>query len=373
MSIARKAAHAGYKVLALLVLALAVAPAPASAVPSEPKTPAELRKRIATASHQLEIVVEHYNSLRDDLKNTVEQIGVLKRQVAPIQARIGEHRARIGELASAAYIAGGIGPLNALLGAASANDVINNLLVVDALARDQNAEIAALVHLRQQYAAAERTLKTLVEQGREQQKLLAADRARIEGDIASLKRWRSLAAAARTARTSTGDAAPDMRTGWVKPEVTGKTGKVLDFVLAQLGKAYAWAAEGPNAFDCSGLVTAAFRMAGINLPHHAGRQFRNVAKIKRSQLRVGDLVFYYHDLHHVGIYIGGDRMIHAPGEGERVRVDLVDYQPIAGFGRVPTPAKPPGKKKTARMKTTPSTKSGSRNGPGSPVDTSGNR
>jgi cell wall-associated NlpC family hydrolase len=323
------------------VVGLVAAQAPASAEPGDPKTQAELRQRITTSTHQLEVVVERYNLLRDDLRTTVAQIGVLKRQFAPLQAKIGAHQERIGVIASAAYMASGTAPVNALLRADSAHTVINNLLVLDSLARDQHSEIASLVYLRQQYESAQQTLGTLIETGREQQKQLSADRARIEGDIAQLQRWRNLAVATGAATVTRKG---DLRIGWTKPEVTGASAKVLDVALAQLGKGYRFAAEGPNNFDCSGLVTAAFKLVGVDLPHHSGRQYEKVKKIKRSQLRVGDLVFYYRDLHHVAIYIGGNRMIHAPSEGENVRVDLVDYQPVAGFGRVPTPASPPGKK-----------------------------
>jgi len=297
----------------------------------------------AELSQQLEVVVEHYNALRDDLRTTVAQIGVLKRQSGPLKVKIQQHRARIGEIAAAAYISSGTAQVNALLRAESAPDLINNLLMIDSLARDQRAEIAQLDAVQNRYAAAQRTLTELLDQGREQQRLLIADRARIEGDIAQLRRLRATSPGpSRTAPAPT---------TWVKPEVSGAPGKVLDFVLAQLGKPYQWAAEGPNTFDCSGLVTAAWRLAGVELPHHSGRQFKAVKKIKRSQLRPGDLVFFYADSHHVGIYIGGGRMVHAPNEGEDVRVDLIDNQPIKGFGRVPLPpSKEPAAQKPAAQK-----------------------
>jgi cell wall-associated NlpC family hydrolase len=329
--VTRNPARTGSQVLALLIPTLLAVPVPAVATPGDH---GELRQRVATASARLEVVVERYNALREDLDTTVAQISVLKRRIGPLQEQVERHQARIGEIASAAYMASGTAPVNALLRASDAHNVINNLLILNVLAQDQQREIDALTGVRRQYEMAQTTLRDLFAKGREQQRLLAADRAKIEGDIAVLRRWQQRTPPAAIPSGSTMTRAGLSRSGWVKPELTGPAAKVLDFALAQLGKAYQWAAEGPDAFDCSGLVTAAWRLAGVELPHHSGRQYHAVRKIGRHQLAPTDLVFYYPDLHHVGIYIGGDRIIHAPSEGKRVRVDLIDHLPVRGYGRV---------------------------------------
>ena len=127
---------------------------------------------------------------------------------------------------------------------------------------------------------------------------------------------------------------PPARQGWVKPEVTGAAAKILDFALDQIGKTYRWAAEGPDSYDCSGLVLAAYKLIGKDLPHNSITQYHRVRKISENQAKPGDLVFFYRDLHHVGIYVGGGRMVHAPTFGEKVRIDMVDSLPVHGFGRV---------------------------------------
>nr|WP_240948372.1 C40 family peptidase [Planosporangium mesophilum] len=101
-----------------------------------------------------------------------------------------------------------------------------------------------------------------------------------------------------------------------------------------MGKWYQWAAAGPNTFDCSGLVLAAWRSAGKNLPHSSSMQWSGVRHIQREELRPGDLVFYFPDIHHVAMYAGDGRVIEAPRTGERVSIRKMDFAPIFGYGRV---------------------------------------
>ncbi|MEV0267759.1 NlpC/P60 family protein [Hamadaea sp. NPDC050747] len=318
------------------VLALSItAPGVAVAKPGVPPGPPaglsreQLADRINRASDQLEGVIERYNQLRSDLQTTVAQITVLKRQIGPLEKQVAEHRAKVGVIASAAYTTAGSTTFAALLHADSTRDVLDQLMVIQLLADDQRREIASLTGLRREYEAAQATLRTLIAQGRAQQKDLATSRAKIESDLATLQRWRTHAFG-----PSGTPPHRNARVGWVKPEVTGVPAKILDFALGQLGKAYRWAGEGPDGFDCSGLVLAAYKRVGKELPHNSARQFDVVRKIKRDQLQPGDLIFFYRDLHHVGIYIGGNRMVHAPTPGEKVRIDFFDGLPIRGYGHV---------------------------------------
>lgn len=96
------------------------------------------------------------------------------------------------------------------------------------------------------------------------------------------------------------------------------TSPVIAFALAQVGKPYRWAAAGPNAFDCSGLVLAAYARAGVRLPHQTGSMIRYGTPVARSQLQPGDIVFPSSS--HVAIYLGGGKIVHAPKPGDHVRV-----------------------------------------------------
>ncbi|HEY9481826.1 MAG TPA: C40 family peptidase, partial [Micromonosporaceae bacterium] len=104
------------------------------------------------------------------------------------------------------------------------------------------------------------------------------------------------------------------------------------FAYDQLGKPYVWAADGPDSYDCSGLVEAAYRSVGVSLPHNAAMQYHAISHISRSQLSPGDLVFYS-NLGHVAIYIGGGMVIHAPQPGENVKKASVNMMTPYGYGR----------------------------------------
>ncbi|MEY6564066.1 NlpC/P60 family protein [Streptomyces sp. PGLac3x] len=107
-----------------------------------------------------------------------------------------------------------------------------------------------------------------------------------------------------------------------------KAEKVIAFARAQMGKPYVWGAAGPDSFDCSGLTQAAWKTAGISLPRTTWDQVGVGQKVSVDSAQPGDLVFFYDDISHVGIYIGGGEMIHAPKPGANVRVESIYYMPI---------------------------------------------
>lgn len=118
-------------------------------------------------------------------------------------------------------------------------------------------------------------------------------------------------------------------TATTPPAPTGAAGKAISYARAQLGSPYRWGGDGPSegGFDCSGLTQAAYRAAGIQLPRTAQTQYEATPHLRRGQpLRPGDLLFYGHPgrLHHVGLYLGNGKMIHAPHRHARVRIE--DYR-----------------------------------------------
>jgi cell wall-associated NlpC family hydrolase len=99
---------------------------------------------------------------------------------------------------------------------------------------------------------------------------------------------------------------------------------VVAYAYAQLGKSYVFGAAGPNTFDCSGLTMRAWAQVGVRLSHSASVQMnQETTRISRSQLRPGDLVFFYSG-GHVGLYIGNNNVIHAPKPGDVVKITSID-------------------------------------------------
>lgn len=95
-----------------------------------------------------------------------------------------------------------------------------------------------------------------------------------------------------------------------------------------MGKPYVWGATGPDSYDCSGLTQAAWKAAGISLPRTTWDQVKVGTTVTTANAQPGDLVFFYDDISHVGIYIGDGKMIHAPKPGANVRVESIYYMPI---------------------------------------------
>ena len=104
---------------------------------------------------------------------------------------------------------------------------------------------------------------------------------------------------------------------------TNKVQAVIDLAHKQLGKPYVWGAEGPNSFDCSGLIYYVYKnAAGITLPRTSSAQYSAGVAVSRSNLKAGDLIFSSTDgtgnITHVAIYVGDGQMIHAPRTGKNV-------------------------------------------------------
>ncbi|WP_223774487.1 C40 family peptidase [Streptomyces sp. 135] len=117
------------------------------------------------------------------------------------------------------------------------------------------------------------------------------------------------------------------------------TEAAIAYAMAHLGDPYVWGGNGPHAWDCSGLVLAAYRQAGISLPRVADAQYRASQPIRRDQLRRGDLVFWSNNgrasgIHHVAIYLGNDQYLEAPHTGAKVRVSSFSWYDPNMYGRV---------------------------------------
>ncbi len=110
--------------------------------------------------------------------------------------------------------------------------------------------------------------------------------------------------------------------------------QALQAAITREGDPYIWGAAGPDQFDCSGLVVWAYAQEGIALPHYTGSLWNSGVHIARADLEPGDLVFFFADISHVGIYIGNGLMIDAPDFGEVVRVEPIYWSAYVGGVRI---------------------------------------
>ncbi|GAA3435142.1 C40 family peptidase [Kutzneria kofuensis] len=136
------------------------------------------------------------------------------------------------------------------------------------------------------------------------------------------------------------DAVSLMQGGTVAPSVTvppGAVGTALRFALAQLGKPYEWGGTGPFAYDCSGLVQAAYGAAGVRLPRVAADQALVGQRVARADVRAGDLLYFYQPVQHVALALDHNQAIQAATFGEPVKISPIDsIGPIAVIRRLVT-------------------------------------
>lgn len=114
---------------------------------------------------------------------------------------------------------------------------------------------------------------------------------------------------------------------------TGSAATAISYAMAQVGKAYVFGAAGPSAFDCSGLTMRAWGAAGVSLPHSSAAQYGSGRHIAASDLQPGDLVFYYHPISHVGMYIGNGMIVNAENPSVGVKVTGLYSMPYVGAVR----------------------------------------
>ena len=110
--------------------------------------------------------------------------------------------------------------------------------------------------------------------------------------------------------------------------------QALQAAISRLGYPYIWGAAGPTSFDCSGLVMWAYQQVGISLPHFTVSQYNSGVHVSRSDLEPGDLVFFFPNISHVGMYIGNGMMIDAPNFGEDVKVQPIYWNEFVGAVRI---------------------------------------
>jgi cell wall-associated NlpC family hydrolase len=202
---------------------------------------------------------------------------------------------------------------------------------LDDLAAEQEANQTALIRLRAEAdaaAAARRKLLAEAAAARKAEELRA--RAQAAGPVGTPRVLQPTGttpgsgtpAAPPTGTPTTGGKPHPTNPSPGAPAPPASSGAALAvaYAHAQLGKPYVFATAGPDTFDCSGLTMAAWRVAGVSMDHYSGSQAASFPKVTWDQLQPGDLVFFYADLHHVGLYIGGGQMIHAPRTGDVVKI-----------------------------------------------------
>jgi cell wall-associated NlpC family hydrolase len=311
------------RALVLATVAIAITGTYATAAQAAPS--ADLKKQITTMENKLEDVTESYNAMNIDLAQTKKQESDLAASLPGAKAALQAATAQMGTMASAAYMQGNVGGVDAILSGGS-TDLLQRMGYLDQLSRDRQRDIAAYTATTRDYNTRQAALKTAQDKQAAQVKILAATKKDIEAKLKVLYAKRTQAYGRATE--------PGTTHSLKAPAVSGKAGKAVSYAVAAYnrGATYVYAASGPDHFDCSGLTMAAWNAAGVSLPHNARDQYNSIPHISRSSLAPGDLVFY-RNLGHVAIYIGGGHIIAATTSGTPLKKQSVDVSPPYGYGR----------------------------------------
>ncbi|MEV4753884.1 NlpC/P60 family protein [Micromonospora sp. NPDC049559] len=284
----------------------------------------EIEKQIDTAWNKLEPVIEQYNATHEDLVAKQKQADGLAKQLQPLQLQVDLAMGKVGQFAARTYMGNTTSAVNAILSSGSPTQLTDQLELLAHFAKEQRNDVQAAMDLRDQLAAKKAPLDALIAQLAKTDAELAVKKKQINAEVDRLQ-------ALRVKVGGNGDG--NFRLGLCPTEYTGgKQLTVAKFACAQIGKRYVWGADGPDTYDCSGLMLAAWAKVGVSLPHNAARQYNTMRHVSRSQLQPGDLVFY-NGLAHVGMYVGGGFVVHAPHTGDHVRMKKIDDGSIVGYGR----------------------------------------
>ena len=286
----------------------------------------EIERQIDQDWNKLEPIIEQHNATREDLAVKRKQAEALAKQIAPLQRQVDLAMGQVGGLAAEAYKGEQVSTMNALLGSRTPGDVVTGLEMLDRFAHRQQQQVQAVAALRDQLAAKKQPLDEMVAQLARTEAQLAAKKKQINAEIARLEKLRLKV-------YGNGGGGPLRPAPCPSEYISGPGGIAAKFACAQIGKIYVWGAAGPDHYDCSGLTMAAWEKAGVSLPHNARMQHDVTARVSRSELRPGDLVFYYSDLHHVALYVGNGWVVHASQSGKPITMKRVDDGQINSYGR----------------------------------------
>jgi cell wall-associated NlpC family hydrolase len=323
---------------AVVVSAVGATTTSALADPPPPSTASDALKQLSDLSHQAEQITEAYKKAQDDeaakradLDRANADAAHADQLVKQAEAAEDQSRGQVDTLTHASYEGARLNKLSALLTSTNPDDFLDRASALDALAKDNNDVIsrfqAAADQAKQAAKQAQDARARAAQAEADANRLLSdigAKQAAMNAQIAKVKQQYNSLSGAEKASLS----------GGTHVGLLGGSGAAITAVNAALGKQgdpYVWGATGPNSFDCSGLMQWAYKQAGISLPRSTYSQVNVGTSVSASNLQPGDLVFFYSDYSHVGMYIGNGNVVHAPQTGETVKVTQYKYigQPTA--------------------------------------------
>jgi peptidoglycan DL-endopeptidase CwlO len=334
--------------MSVALTALFVFPASLPAAADPPLTAAEARAVIEQLETDAAAIDQQYAGVKEEIKQGRAQLKLKRADVKAQTHKLAQLRLQVGQVALAQFQNRSLDTAAQLIVTPDTDRFLSQISTVQKVSENQNsvlqdfqqaqANLVALEHSAETdltaLAEKEKQLKSLSDASDKKiaqakkvlAKLTASQRKQISD--AEKKNKETAQASAERAATSSRGSTRSSATG------SGRGAEALAYAKAQLGEPYVRNGDGPSSWDCSGLTMAAWGSVGVSLPHSAGSQYSRGSYVNKSDLQLGDLVFFYPgSISHVGLYAGNGQVIHSPRPGKSVEYIKMSYMPYAGARR----------------------------------------
>jgi len=295
---------------------------------------AEAAQTLAQVQARVRQLEEEATTAAEGAQEAKVKLASLNRTLAGVQAKreiqsqsVSAISKSLSAIAVEQYKTGGLSQSLELLFSSNPALYLSAAGSLEAITRKQSVELRKYQAAKQRLTATSLTVNDKLALVQAAQKKLAAQSARAAAKLAEAESLLSKLKKEdreRLARLAEQEEDADQKSSLAAAKalsgVSGRGGKALQYALKQIGDRYVFGAAGMTTWDCSGLTMRAFQTAGVSLPHSSRAQYSYGKSVKRSELRAGDLVFFGRPISHVGIYLGGGKMVHAPRSGSRVKV-----------------------------------------------------
>jgi peptidoglycan DL-endopeptidase CwlO len=313
-----------------LVIACGLATYSGMAGAAPKPTVAQVQAKINQLTSQFDRVSQQLDQASQQLSAAQSRLSQVRLQLGQATARFRTAQANVAQAAAAAFENTGASSIAGVLTSGDPSNVLQQGSLLQELSSSRNAQTRQLLTQASQLADVEQQVQR-TESG------IVALKGQLAGHKKSLGKLISSQKATLASLTvpqqqvvasqsigANGSDAPQQYTG----STSTQAGKAVAFAYAQLGKPYQWGATGPGAYDCSGLVQAAWSAAGVSIPRTTYDQWASLPHVSTSALEPGDLLFF-DGIGHVAMYVGGGYMIDAPRTGlnvEKVSINTSWYQ-----------------------------------------------
>ncbi|MEU6146694.1 NlpC/P60 family protein [Streptomyces sp. NPDC047081] len=314
--------------------AVAISAQAANAAPSEKPSKDEVKAKVDALYEQAEQATEKLNGAKEKQEKLQKEISTIQDNVARGQEELNELRDSIGLAAAAQYRTGSIDSSLQLFLSSNPDDYLDKASTADQLSAQQVEALKKIQEkqrvLAQERAEASDKLKDLATTRAE----LAKQKNAVQSKLASAQKLLNSLTAAEKAALAAADARASRSSAdrvdlGNSTAASSRAAAAFQAAQTKIGSPYVYGASGPSSFDCSGLTSWAYSQAGVSIPRTSQAQASAGTRIySESQLKVGDLVIFYGDYHHVGLYAGNGQVLHAPRTGTVVRYESISNMPF---------------------------------------------